>query len=179
MNGDELIDEEDKIITRNSIPELTYGFGFQLGWNGLSLEAQFQGVGDVYVYLKDNLAVPFNNGAGVTMDWATNSWTTENRSSKLPILTTYTDAPENFIPSTQWLYNCAYLRLKNVQLSYRFPHKVVSRLRLEDLTLYISGQNLLTFSAFDMWDPEITSTRTNLYEYPNLKSYSIGLNITF
>ncbi len=179
MNGDELIDEEDKIITRNSIPELTYGFGFQLGWNGLSLEAQFQGVGDVYVYLKDNLAVPFNNGAGVTMDWATNSWTPENRNSKLPILTTYTDAPENFIPSTQWLYNCAYLRLKNVQLSYRFPHKVVSRLRLEDLTLYISGQNLLTFSAFDMWDPEITSTRTNLYEYPNLKSYSIGLNITF
>ncbi|MGM9767834.1 MAG: SusC/RagA family TonB-linked outer membrane protein [Candidatus Cryptobacteroides sp.] len=179
QNGDDKIDEEDKIITRNSIPELTYGFGLQFGWNGLSLDAQFQGVGDVYVYLKDNLAVPFNNGAGVTMDWATNSWTPENRNSKLPILTTYTDAPENFIPSTQWLYNCAYLRLKNLQLTYRFPHKVVSKLRLEDLSVYVSAQNLLTFSAFDLWDPEITSTRTNLYEYPNLKSYSIGLNISF
>ncbi|MGN0188460.1 MAG: SusC/RagA family TonB-linked outer membrane protein, partial [Candidatus Cryptobacteroides sp.] len=176
---DDTIDENDKIITKNSIPELTYGFGLQFGWNGISIEAQFQGVGDVYVYLKDNLAVPFNNGAGVTMDWATNSWTPQNPNSPLPLLTTYTDAPENFIPSTQWLYNCAYLRMKNLQLTYKFPQRLLSKIRIEELAIYLSGQNLLTISGFDLWDPEITSTRTNLYEYPNLKTYSIGLNITF
>ncbi len=64
-----MIDDKDKIIVGNTIPEWTYSFGLQVGWKGLSLEAQFQGVGDVYTYPTANLAVPFNNGAGVTWEW--------------------------------------------------------------------------------------------------------------
>lgn len=176
---DGIIDDKDKIITKNSIPELTYSFGMSCGWKGITLEAQFQGVGSVYAYLKDNLAYPFNNGAGVTMDWATNSWTPQNPGAKLPLLTTATNATQNFIPSTQWLYNCAYLRLKNIQLTYSLPQKLIAPLHATALQLYISAQNLWTLSGFKLWDPEITSTRTNLYEYPNLKTFSFGLNFTF
>ena len=150
-----------------------------MGWKGLSLEAQFQGVGEVYTYPRANLAVPFNNGAGVTRDWATDSWTESNRHSKLPLLTTYTDAPENFIPSTKWLRNASYLRMKNIQLTYDFPKRLLRPLRIEALQIYVSGQNLWTISDFDLWDPEITTTRTDLYEYPNLKTVSIGLNLSF
>ena len=174
-----MIDDKDKIVVGNSIPELTYSFGVHLGWKGLSLEAQFQGVGEVYTYPTANLAVPFNNGAGVTRDWATDSWTENNRNAKLPLLTTYTDAPENFIPSTKWLRNASYLRMKNIQLTYNFPKRLLKPLRIEALQVYVSGQNLWTISDFDLWDPEITTTRTDLYEYPNLKTVSIGLNLSF
>ena len=176
---DDVIDDKDKIVVGNSIPELTYSFGVHLGWKGLSLEAQFQGVGEVYTYPTANLAVPFNNGAGVTRDWATDSWTENNRNAKLPLLTTYTDAPENFIPSTKWLRNASYLRMKNIQLTYNFPKRLLKPLRIEALQVYVSGQNLWTISDFDLWDPEITTTRTDLYEYPNLKTVSIGLNLSF
>lgn len=176
---DGVIDDKDKIVVGNTIPELTYSFGLQLGYKGFSLEAQFQGVGEVYVYPTANLAVPFNNGAGVTREWATDSWTESNPHARLPLLTTYTDAPENFIPSTKWLHNAAYLRMKNIQLSYAFPKQLLRPLRIEALQVYVSGQNLLTISDFDMWDPEISTTRTNLYEYPNLKTVSVGLNLTF
>ncbi|MBR1705333.1 MAG: TonB-dependent receptor [Bacteroidales bacterium] len=176
---DEQIDEKDKIIVGNTIPEWTYSFGLNLGWKNLALSAQFQGVGDVYVLPQANLAMPFNNGAGVTWDWATDSWTPDNPDAKLPLLTTYTDAGENFIPSTHWLRNAKYLRLKNIQISYTFSKKLISKLRMNSLQVYVSGQNLWTLSDFNLWDPEITLTRTNLYEYPNLKTYTVGLDISF
>ena len=124
---------------------------------------------------------PFNNGAGVTREWATDSWTYKTKDvATLPILTTYTDAPMNFQPSTLWLRNCKYLRLKNVQLTYNAPSKLVSKVGLSAVQIYVSCQNLLTFTRFNIWDPEITSTNTDLrYDYPNLKSYSAGINLTF
>lgn len=176
---DEQINEKDKIIVGNSIPEWTYSFGANIGWKFLALTAQFQGVGDVYTLPRANAAMPFNNGAGVTKDWATDSWTPENPDAKLPLLTTYTDATENFIPSTFWLRNAKYLRLKNLQLSYTLPEKLLSKLKIASAQLYVSGQNLWTLSDFNLWDPEITLTRANLYEYPNLKTYSVGLNLEF
>lgn len=181
QNEDGVIDDNDKIVTRNSIPEVTYSFGLNLGWKSFSLEAQFQGIGDSYIYLTGNLCTPFNNGAGVTREWATDSWTYKTKDvATLPILTTYTDAPMNFQPSTLWLRNCKYLRLKNVQLTYNAPSKLVSKVGLSAVQIYVSCQNLLTFTRFNIWDPEITSTNTDLrYDYPNLKSYSAGINLTF
>jgi len=181
QNDDGVIDNNDKIITKNSIPEVTYSFGLNFGWKGINLDAQFQGIGDCHIYLTGNLATPFNNGAGVTRDWATDSWTYKTKDvATLPILTTYTDAPMNFQPSTMWLKNCKYLRLKNLQLSYSFPEKLISKIKLSQLQIYVSGQNLLTFTPFDLWDPEVTSTSSQLYfEYPNLRTYSAGINITF
>ena len=57
--------------------------------------------------------------------------------------------------------------------------RLLKPLRIEALQVYVSGQNLWTISDFDLWDPEITTTRTDLYEYPNLKTVSIGLNLSF
>lgn len=180
-NDDGVINDDDKIITKNSIPEFTYSFGISLGWKGITLDAQFQGVGDCYTYLTGNIATPYNNGAGVTRMWATDSWTPGTKDvATLPILTTATDAPMNFVPSTQWLYNCKYLRLKNLQLGYSFPKNLISKIKLSELQLYLSAQNLWTITGFDIYDPEFTSTHTNLYQdYPNLKTYSVGINLSF
>ena len=178
-NSDNYIDDEDKIITGSSIPDYTYGFGARMGYGNFLLEAQFQGVANVNVYPTANVALPFNNGAGVTEDWARESWTPSNPNSKLPLLTTVTDANENFINSTFWLQDASYLRMKNISLTYNLPPEWLKRLGGSKLSVYLSGQNLWTISKFNMWDPELTTTKGDLYEYPNLKSYSVGLNLTF
>jgi len=86
----------------------------------------------------------------------------------------------NFQPSTLWLQNVKYLRLKNLQLSYSFPEKLISRIKLSKIQIYVSGQNLFTVTPFKLWDPEVTSTSSQLYfEYPNLRTFSVGLNITY
>lgn len=178
-NGDNYIDDEDKIVTGGTIPDYTYGFGARLGYKNLSLEVQFQGVANVDVYPTANVAMPFNNGAGVTYDWARDSWTPNNPNSSLPLLTTVTDANENFINSTFWLQDASYLRMKNITLTFNLPDQWLKTWGGTRLSLYVSGQNLWTLSNFKMWDPEMTITRGDLYEYPNLKSYSAGLNLTF
>ncbi|MBL1411194.1 TonB-dependent receptor [Sphingobacterium faecale] len=176
---DNYIDDEDKIITGSSIPDYTYSFGTRLGYKNFVLDAQFQGVANIDVYPGGNVALPFNNGANVTYEWARDSWTPNNPNAKLPLLTTVTDAGENFINSTFWLQDASYLRMKNISLTFNMPEKWLKRWGASKMGVYLSGQNLWTLSKFKMMDPEMTTTLANLNEYPNLKSYSLGLNLTF
>lgn len=173
------INEKDKIVTGSTIPDYNFSFGFNLGYRGFTLDTQLQGVAGVNVYPTANLAFPFNNGAGVTKEWINDSWTESNPNAKYPLLTTATNAPENFINSTHWLRDASYLRVKNIQLSYTCPDAFVQKLKIERAMLYISGQNLWTLSDFKTADPEMTITKGDLYEYPSLKTVSIGLNLTF
>lgn len=179
QNDDYVINQDDKIVTGNSIPKYTYSFGANLGYKDFSLEAQFQGVYGIDVYPTGNIVFPFVNGAGVTMDWATDSWTPENTDAKYPLLTSYTDAGENFIPSTHWLRDASYLRMKNIQLSYTCPQSITKKLKMNRIMVYVSGQNLLTISDFKLWDPEVSNTVASLNEYPTLKTVSCGVNISF
>lgn len=172
------IDGNDRIITGGSIPKYNYSFNVNVGYKGWSLNTFFQGVQDINIYPTANLAYPFNNGAGVLKEWATDSWTPENRDARLPLLTT-TTASENFVSSTFWLKDASYLRLKNIQLKYDLPEKLISRLALKRLSVFVNGENLVTFSKYDQFDPEKDITNNNLYEYPSLKTYSFGINATF
>src|SRR5690606_40845275 len=112
------------------------------------------GVANVDVYPAANVAMPFNNGAGVTYDWARESWTPDHPNAKLPLLTTFTDANENFINSTFWLRDASYLRMKNISLTYNVSDRWLKTWGGSKLAVYISGQNLWTISKFKMWDPE-------------------------
>lgn len=151
-----------------------------MGWKGVELSAQFQGVADVYTYLSGNLAAPFWNGAGVLKEWTTDAWTEENHNSRLPILHTATGAPEmHNYKNTQWLYDASYLRCKQLQLSWTMPEKWMKVIKMKQIQLFVNGQNLFTFSPLKMFDPEIDLSSTNLIQYPSLKTYNFGFNITF
>lgn len=176
--GDGQINGDDRIITGSSIPSYNYSFNLNVGYKNLSLTAFFQGVQGINIYPTLNMIYPFNNGAGVTKEWMTDSWTPENPNARLPLLTT-TTATENYVSSTFWLRDASYLRLKNVQLKYDFPETLISRLSLKRLSVFANAENLLTFSKFDHFDPEKNIQNNNLYEYPSLKTYSFGLNVTF
>lgn len=178
LDGNDIIDNNDRTVIGNSLPKLTYGFNLAFQYKGFDLAAIFQGVGKVDTYLTGNLAFPYKNGAGVTKDWLTDSWTPENPNASLPRLTTSNGYPPNFQTSNFWIRNASYLRLKNIQLSYQFPQNIANSLHLKGLKIFVNAQNILTFTNFKFSDPERNLTRADLIEYPNTKTISAGLNLS-
>lgn len=81
--------------------------------------------------------------------------------------------------NTQWLYDASYLRCKQLQLSWTMPEKWMKVIKMKQIQLFVNGQNLFTFSPLKMFDPEIDLSSTNLIQYPSLKTYNFGFNITF
>lgn len=109
------------------------------------------------------------------------AWTPSNISATFPRLwSTYSqNNPQSFV-SSFWVRNASYLRLKNLLVSYNLPGKPLERLGVKGVRIYYSGQNILTFSSFYKWvDPE-TSAGNNAYgSYPQLKTNTLGLEVTF
>lgn len=180
QDGNNVIDDKDKIVVGSSVPNLTYSFNLSVGYKGFELSAFFQGVRGVDTYAQHNMAMPYNNGAGVTWDWINNSWTPENPSAKLPRLLAANSGHDNYNKaSTFWLRDASYLRMKNVQLSYTVPKKCLQAVGIQKLSFFVNGQNLLTFSGFKLFDPEKDLNDTSLYSYPSVKMFTGGLNVTF
>lgn len=179
QNGDNRVDARDRKVFHGVVPEVTYSFTLGAGYKGVQLMAFFQGVGKVYTYPQHNVSYPYYNGAGVTKEWLTDAWTPENPGAKLPILTTSTGNTLNFENSTFWLQNASYLRMKNIQLSYELPAGITQKLAMRNLKLFVNGQNLLTFTQMKNWDPEKDLTQDNIFAYPQVKTFTAGLNVTF
>lgn len=178
-NDDGEIDANDRIISDKSrIPRYTYAFNINLSYKRFNLSAYFTGVGKVYTYSNYYGIVPFWYGSGVTKYWIGNSWTPENRSAKLPILTTYEDATQtNFRNSDFLLFDVSYLRLKNVQISYDFPTQLMDKLHLTSGEVFISGKNLLTITPLPYYDPEKNLSDHTFSGYPASETFTAGIRI--
>ena len=179
QNNDNKIDASDRVIMHGVVPEVTYSFNLSVGYKGFDLSAIFQGIGKIYTYPQHNISYPFYNGAGFTKEWQTDAWTPDNTDAPLPILTTSTGNTLNFVNSDFWLQNASYLRLKNLQLAYNFPALIAQKLSMKELKVFVNGQNLLTFSKMTKFDPEKNMKNDNIFEYPSIKIFSVGLNVTF
>lgn len=179
VDGNNLIDNNDRVVIGNSIPKWTYTFTTGAEYKGFDIAVFFQGVQGVNTYINGNLAQPYRNGAGVTRDWLTDSWTPDNRSASLPRLTTATNYPQNFLTSSFWVRNASYLRLKNIQVGYSLPVALVKRIGISRAKVFANAQNYLTFTKFRFSDPERDLTRPELIEYPVAKTITAGLNLTF
>ncbi|MHB1178275.1 MAG: TonB-dependent receptor [Daejeonella sp.] len=179
-NGDNVITEDDRVISGGVIPEYTYQFGLNLGYKGLEISSFFQGVQNIDTYASLIGAQPFWGGTSVTKDWITDSWTPQNRNARLPILLDYfSGVNDNFRASDFWLQDASYLRLKNLQVGYTLPQKVTRKFGVKNLKLFVNGQNLFTFSKMKAFDPEKNIEALNFYEYPTVKIYTAGINATF
>ncbi|NGM65139.1 TonB-dependent receptor [Sphingobacterium sp. SGR-19] len=179
VNGDDKINGDDRIIVGSSIPKYMYSFNLKFGYKNFSFDTFWQGVQGLNIYPTNNLVYPINNGAGITHEWVTDSWTPERPDARLPILVTPQGASENYQPSTFWLQDASYLRLQNVQLNYSLPKDLISKVGLSNFSFFVNGQNLLTFSNFKQFDPEKEIKDDTLYDYPMLKTFSFGLSATF
>lgn len=182
LNGDGFISDLDATaIGRSSLPQVVYGFGTSIGYKGFSLGAFFQGIGNVDLYLS-NTFMPFRSGAarGSVYENILDRWTPENPSQDAfyPRLSYGADINQNYsATSSHWLMNGRFLRLKTLDFGYTFPKTTFTKLGVKNMRLYFIGYNLLTISPYKMFDPEMgdgSGTR-----YPNIKTYSLGLNASF
>lgn len=109
---------------------------------------------------------------------ALNRWTPENTHTDYPRVSYVSDS-WNSIPSTRFLYDASYARLKNISFTYTLPRALVSRLTLNDVKLRLVGDNILTFYGHKGMDPEQTVSGSTYYRYPAQKSFSAVLNVSF
>jgi len=98
----------------------------------------------------------------------------EDPNAKYPRLS-YGGNSNNYRASTYWLRNGSYLRLKNLEIGYTIPKSLVNKMHLNNIRIYFMGTNLVTFSSFKLWDPELGSS--NGQKYPLSKTYTLGLTI--
>lgn len=180
INGDNNIAESDRVIQGSNIPKLTYQFNTNLSYKRFSVSAFFQGIGRVYTYTERIGAMPFWFGTSVTKEWLTDAWTPDNPNATLPIITTFEGSTaENFRDSNFWLKNASYLRMKNVQFNYDLPVNWLTKVGIKKAKLFVNGQNLLTFTPLKGFDPEKNLNGTNFYEFPTVKTFTAGFNLTF
>ncbi|AUI48713.1 TonB-dependent receptor [Bacteroides fragilis] len=168
LNNDGKIDGNDQTYIGNpELPQISYGLGVSIQYKKWDASIFFQGVGKRSIMLSD--IHPFGGESyGVMQFVADNRWTEANPNSEAmyPRLTNGKNNNNN-PNSTYWLRDGSYIRLKNVELGYSYKF----------LRAYISGQNLLTFSKFKLWDPELYTS--NGLKYPTQIMGSIGLQFTF
>ena len=172
--------EYDKIVLGSNIPRYTYSFRGDLAWKGLDFSFVIQGVGKCDGYLAGSARHAFQDMAAYPQKvhlQRYNVVTNPDPNAAYPRLTYNTGFNQNTF-STYWMEDASYLRLKNVQLGYTFPEKWMKKARIDKMRLYLSGDNLLTFSKFFYaYDPETPVSKGGYY--PQIKTVVMGLNITF
>ena len=183
VNGDGQVDAYDVVaIGYTSVPEINYGFGISLGYKGIDASVFFSGMDHVtriiggynlYGGAATNVLVQ----GQIFADVAERSWSvTHDPNAEYPRFSTETPA-NNLRASTYWQKDMSFLRLKNAELGYTVPKKYVQKWNIATIRIYLQGVNLLTFSKFKLWDPELSSSYGNVY--PLTKNVSLGLNLNF
>jgi TonB-linked SusC/RagA family outer membrane protein len=180
------ITPDDRVIVKGAYPDYTYSFGGNVDYKGFGLTFFFQGVEGVKNRVINWGVDPFMQGTAPTTEWR-NGWTKENQSNTMPAIY-IKDYPHmnNYNGSTYFLRDASYLRLKNVTLSYTFPRVMLSKIKVRDVMLYVSGDNLVTWTDFKNGDPERAnfttgdnSPSTNFSQYPQTRILNVGVNVKF
>ncbi|MFZ4724342.1 MAG: SusC/RagA family TonB-linked outer membrane protein [Paludibacter sp.] len=180
VNGDGVISIKDMVPIGNpEFPEINYGFNFGGSYNGFDLSVLFQGATNTTKIMGGKFQKPFDVNGGILAFTVAERWTPETASTaQRPRLTLNYANPTSYLPSTIWARDGSYLRLRNIELSYRFDRKIIKKaLGIEGMRIYINGQNLLTFDNLKFIDPE--GSTTDSWTYPQLKVYNMGLKVDF
>lgn len=191
-NNDGIIDDNDKFILGNPFPRYTFGFTYTASIKGFDILIFIQGVGKRDAMLRGEQVEPFHFGFGGTMyTHQTDYWTPTNPNAKYPRLAE-ANSPSNLnnyrTGSDIYLFDAAYARLKNLQIGYTIPLSITRKAHIQKARVYLTGQNLLTLSKLNFFDPEITEFDNNTglgagansaRAYPLPLFYGFGVDITF
>lgn len=186
MNGDKVINDNDKGIIGSPNPDLVLGANVALSYKGFDFSMFLQGtVGNDIVnytkYFTDFYGFSGNRSNRMLYQ----SWTPTRTNAILPML----DITDNYsyLPSSYYIEDGSYLRAKVIQLGYKLPSSLLSKARIDNARIYIQAQNLFTITNYQGLDPAL-GTRNNATEqwtgidygnYPNAKVFMIGLNLSF
>lgn len=180
-NKDGKLTADDREYCGSSDPKIIYGFNINASWKGIDLSLMFNGAAGVK-RLFDGYEV-YGNFSGDAAHPATiwrDAWTPDNHDASMPRIfyDTNSASSSRSVQSDFWLQDTSYLRLKNLQLGYTLPKGWLNSVGVENIRIYYSVENLLTFDKMKInIDPESTSQR--LSSYPLLRTHAFGVNVTF
>ncbi len=181
LDGNGVIDEKDQTYIGNPTPSFTYGFNADFEWRGVELNLFFQGTqgNDIYVNTT-RFDFPFVNRPASSL----NRWTGEGTSNFEPRVS-LNDPNQNARVSNRFVEDGSYLRLKTLQIGYNLPKNWLKRVHFEKLKLYVTAQNMLTFTKYSGLDPEIGSVGGSFELgidrgfYPQARVVLGGVSLTF
>ena len=179
INNDGKIDDYDRVpIGYPRTPELVFGFGGTLAYKGFDISVFFTGAGRTSLFIEGMSIWPFSENIGVfniQHEYYDNRWTESNRSGKYPA--PYDNAnPNNNRRSTLWMKDGSYLRLKTAEIGYTIPQKLLTKIKVNNVRVFMNGMNLLTFDKIKIMDPE---SNDGAGGYPLNMSVNFGVQITF
>lgn len=181
LNGDKIVDGNDKCVAGYADrPEYTFGLNLGCNWKGFSLSMQWAGSTNVSRMYDIEYRIPFTNAGkrGLLTYFYDGCWTPENQQGAIYPRPSEESESWNSEPSTLWLQDASYLRLKSLNIGYTITDKpFLKKLGISSLGFTFSGYNLLTFSPLKYLDPESKPDRFG--DYPLIKLYSFGLNLNF
>jgi hypothetical protein len=171
---------------KGTIPEVTFGFNATVSYKRFSLFANFAGQSRAWTYFHKHARTTQNSLRELLL----NRYVPGSMDSKYPILPQEDGAGEGEVsgmPSTFWLQDASFLRLKTLQLDYTLPESLLSKVGVSSMMLFLNGSNLFTLSDIKWYDPEGTP-ETSSHDgfnystgdfYPQTKIFNVGVNITF
>lgn len=171
----------DRVYLGTRIPKYTFGLNIGAGYKGIDLSVLLQGVSGVKGLLDNYAGLAFRSNNGNVQRWqADGAFDPENptRYPKYPRLEILSNANSpNIETSDFWILNASYIRLKNIQLGYTLPRKILNKMHFENLRVYVQAENPLTWNKYpEGWDPEIN---TGGDYYPILRTFTFGINLKF
>jgi hypothetical protein len=193
MNKDGVINEKDRTFLGSAIPKFTYGATANFEYANVDLSIFFQGQYGNKLYLQVNQDIEgFYRAFNLTQRVYDQRWRGEGTSNTMPRVS-WLGSTNNKTPSTRFLEDGSYVRLKNIQLGYSIPQTIIERWNIRGLRVYFTGQNLWTLTKYSGLDPEMhTSDNLNSEKYrgdiaagidwgtyPSAKSYIVGVNLNF
>lgn len=185
LTGDGIINQEDKTIIGDPNPDFIYGLNSFMSYKSFDLSIFFEGSqgNDIVNFSSVDNSLDYGYGTNMLKEVYNNNWTVDNPNAKYPKVTR--NQTMNF--SDRLVENGSYLRLRNIELAYNFPVKKWKQNWLQKLRISVSAQNILTFTKYSGWDPEVNSQGgansiaqgIDHYSYPTAKSYTFGINVGF
>ena len=185
INGDKAITSADQTYIGNPNPKFTYGMTNTFTYKGFDLSVFITGVyGDkIFNYSRmqdENLFDVYENQLSTVLD----RYTATNPNGKLPRYNQYNQ--DNLVVSDRYIESGSYLRIQNLALGYNVPAKWASKAKMSHARVYISAQNLHTFTKYSGYDPElgayngsILSMNIDYGHYPNPRTFTVGADIDF
>jgi TonB-linked SusC/RagA family outer membrane protein len=184
-NPDGILNADDRTLIGNGQAKFIWGLNNDFSFKGFDLNIFFQGSQGNKILSYTLLEIETLSGSNNSTTRALDRWTPTNNDTDVPKRT----LTRSQRVSTRWVYDGSYARLKNISLGYTFPPTISEKISVSRIKLYVSAQNLLTFTKYKGFDPEVnyssagsTNSNRNLgldyASYPNAKSYTVGLNIS-
>ena len=178
VDGNGVITEDDRTDIGKGMPDWTFGFNFNASWKNFDFSMMWQGTAGNDIF---DATRRTDISASNLPSWMLERWTGEGTSNRIPHFVLGDNV--NWQSSDLYVYNGSYLRLKNIQLGYTLPQSITSKAFISSLRIYVAAENLLTFTQYHGFDPEISSGGTSLGidygVYPQARVFTVGLNLNF